>query len=458
MTVEGRERQLGCPMFESFADVRPGADLEGYGYYDDGVRSPQWASATPLPEWAVEACHSAGDSAAVLVMTGAFDPMHEGHAEALRLAKERVEHAGYRVAYTHVVPDSGVYARMKRPMGAGADEERAQSVRDLGFDCDYGSMRSGLRPNYTSVLLHVQWKWREKGCAPVVFNVVGSDNSLFAGVVAAYSTCEFGTVVVESRGKLSGVREDAGRNIFVCPQAGRKQAMLSSTLVRNNLVSSSRRPVMFIKDDVDYYHDGGEFRRALTSTLARLYESYGYEVRVGDYRSQVRELSARAKSSYGDGVVTLSMDPRIPADACFPTHRLFDAGTLGKIGYIHDGELPAECAGADVVVMDDDVATGGGVQAVSEAVSRAGGRVVGVETVYACEGREYDVLDASDVTTISGTGLVVRDAGGAVCRVPYLPPFVDVTRFASVPAGRVGEFERAIVDVLKRFRVGAYDV
>lgn len=85
-------------MFESFADVRPGADLEGYGYYDDGVRSPQWASATPLPEWAVEACHSAGDSAAVLVMTGAFDPMHEGHAEALRLAKERVEHAGYRVA------------------------------------------------------------------------------------------------------------------------------------------------------------------------------------------------------------------------------------------------------------------------------------------------------------------------------------------------------------------------
>lgn len=338
-------RRVRCPMFERFADVRPVADLEEYGYYDDNVRSPRWASATPLPERAVAACRNAAGSAAVLVMTGAFDPMHEGHAEALRLAKERVEHAGYRVVYTHVVPDSGVYARMKRPMGAGADEERAQSVRDLGFDCDYGSMRSGLRPNYTSVLLYVQWKWREKGCAPVVFNVVGSDNSLFADVVAAYSPHEFGTVVVESRGKRSSVREDAGRNIFVRPQAGRKQAMLSSTLVRNNLVSSSQRPVMFIKDDVDYYHGDGEFRRALTSTLTGLYESYGYEVRVGDYRSQVRELSARAKSSYGDGVVTLSMDPRIPADACFPTHRLFDAGALGKIGYIHDGELPVECAG-----------------------------------------------------------------------------------------------------------------
>lgn len=104
----------------------------------------------------------------------------------------------------------------------------------------------------------------------------------------------------------------------------------------------------------------------------------------------------------------------------------------------------------------DHAEAGGGVQAVSEAVSRACGRVVGVETVYACEGREYDVLDASDVTTISGTVMVVRDSGGAVCRVPYLPPFVDVTRFASVPAGRVGEFERAIVGVLKRFRVGAY--
>lgn len=42
--------------------------------------------------------------------------------------------------------------------------------------------------------------------------------------------------------------------------------------------------------------------------------------------------------------------------------------------------------------------------------------------------------------------------------IVYWTPFVDVTRFASVPTGRVGEFERAIVDVLKRFRVGAYDV
>ena len=451
-------RMVGCPMFERFAAACPVADLEEYGYYDDGVRSPQWASATPLPEEAVEACHSAGDSAAVLVMTGAFDPMHEGHAEALRLAKRRVEYAGYRVVYTHVVPDSGVYARMKRPMGAGADEERAQSVRDLGFDCDYGSMRSGLRPNYTSVLLHVQWKWREAGCSPVVFNVVGSDNALFARVVEAYSPQEFGTVVVESRGVPSSVREDAGRNVFVCHQAGRRQAMLSSTLVRDSRADATVCPVMFVKDDIDYYTDNREFRAALTDTLAGLYESYGYEVRVGDYRSQVRELSARAKNEYGAGVVTLSMDPRIPADACFPTHRLFDAGALGKIGYIHDGELQAECAGADVVIVDDDVATGGGVQAVSDAVSRAGGRVVGVETVYACEGREYDVLDASDVTTISGAGLVVRDSGGAVCRVPYLPPFVDVTRFASVPAGRVGEFERAIVGVLRRFRVGAYAV
>ena len=215
----GSPAALSDPMFQAFTDTHPGKDLVRYGYYDDGVTSPDWGPATtPVPVGAVRACR-ASERPAVLVMTGAMDPMHEGHGEALEIARKRLEVLGFQVVHTHVVPDSHVYARMKRPMGAGSDEERATSVKALGYVCDKDCMRHPGRPNYTSILLHIQHKWQQHGVNPVVFNVVGSDNALFAEVAATYDPACFGTVVVETGHQEEGlppVQEDTSRNILVC--------------------------------------------------------------------------------------------------------------------------------------------------------------------------------------------------------------------------------------------------
>lgn len=51
MTV-GKKDSLGSPvalsdpMFQAFADTHPSKDLVRYGYYDDGVTSPDWGPAT----------------------------------------------------------------------------------------------------------------------------------------------------------------------------------------------------------------------------------------------------------------------------------------------------------------------------------------------------------------------------------------------------------------------------
>jgi cytidylyltransferase len=451
---------LSDPMFQTFANTHPGRELVRYGYYDDGVTSPDWGhTITPVPVGAVRAC-GASEWPAVLVMTGAMDPMHEGHAEALEIARRRLEGLGFQIVNTHVVPDSHVYARMKRPMGAGSDEERAASVRSLGYVCDEDCMRYPGRPNYTSTLLHIQHKWQQHGVSPVVFNVVGSDNALFAEVVAAYDPAGFGTVVVETGHQEEfPVREDADRNILVCGRGGRKYASLSSTTVRSGNHSSDL-PVMYIKDDLDYYTTNRKFHDELIDALEGMYTSYGYQVGVGHYRTQVEELVKRTASKYSqeieNGAITVSLDRHIPAQVRFPIHRLFQSDTLQKMGYLPDRHLQVH-SGQKFILLDDDMDTGNGMRFVKHIISAQGGETIGVETIYQDPGREFDVLDASDVTTIGSTGLMIQSPDLTRSRIPYLHPFLDLQRFSSVPDSQKEEFTRQVTSILKKHEIGAYE-
>lgn len=450
---------LSDPMFQAFANTHPGRELVRYGYYDDGVTSPDWGhTITPVPVGAVRACE-ASERPAVLVMTGAMDLMHEGHAEALKIARRRLEGLGFQVVHTHVVPDSHVYARMKRPMGAGSDEERAASVRALGYVCDEDCMRHPGRPNYTSILLHIQHKWQQHGVRPVVFNVVGSDNALFAEVAAAYDPAGFGTVVVEtSHQEEIPVQEDTGQNILICDREGRKYASMSSTTVRSGNHSSDL-PVMYIKDDLDYYTTNRKFHDELINTLEGMYTSYGYQVKVGHYRTQVKELVKQTASKHSqeieNGAITVSLDRHIPAQIQFPIHRLFQSDTLQKMGYLPDRHLQVH-PGQKFILLDDDMDTGNGMRFVKHIINTQGGKTIGVETIYQDPGREFDVLDASDVTTIDGTGLMVQSPDLTRNRIPYLHPFLDLQRFSSVPDSQKETFTRQVTDILKRHKIGAY--
>lgn len=451
---------LSDPMFQAFTNTHPGRNLVRYGYYDDGVASPDWGhTITPVPVGAVRACE-ASERPAVLVMTGAMDPMHEGHGEALEIARRRLEGLGFQVVHTHVVPDSHVYARMKRPMGAGSDEERAASVKALGYVCDEDCMRHPGRPNYTSTLLHIQHKWQQHGVSPVVFNVVGSDNALFAEVTAAYDPAGFGTVVVETGHQEEfPVREDADRNILVCGRGGRKYASMSSTTVRNGNHDSDM-PVMYIKDDLDYYTTNRKFHDELINALEGMYTSYGYQVKVGHYRTQVEELVKQTASKHSqeieNGAITVALDRHIPAQVQFPIHRLFQSDTLQKMGYLPDRHLQVH-PGQKFILLDDDMDTGNGMRFVKHIISAQGGETIGVETIYQDPGREFDVLDASDVTTIDGTGLVVQSSDLTRSRIPYLHPFLDLQRFSSVPDRQKEEFTRQVTSILKRHKIGAYE-
>lgn len=444
------------PMFSAFATKHPDAPLTDYGHYEDHVTSYDWVTNTDItPD--IMRRHDAATNPAVLVMTGALDPFHEGHAEALKIASELLGGNGYQVVYTHVVPDNISYSRGKRPMGYGTDRERIESIRAHGYTADTACIQYDGCPNFTSILLYVSELWGSHDLHPTVFNVVGGDNASFSEVVKAYAPARFGSVIVDRAGTDSARLHDPGSNVFVY-SAGREYSHFSSSLVRENSARyTSRRPVMFIKNDLSYYTTNIRFSEELLAALKDTFTSYGYHVETHDYPEAVKRFIRTTKNKYQgtENLDFITLDKHIPLGQTYNIHRVFNRH-FTKLGYTHDGNKPIIHPNKKYVLVDDDTATGEGMNHVRAHVEKHGSTVIGEETVFNHNG-VFDVVDASDFTTIPGTGLVVGDTlGGVGVRVPYLYPNIPLDRFASVPRNRAEDFTGAIVKILKRHGVGAY--
>lgn len=446
------------PMFSAFVSKFPDASITEYGYYEDHVTSYDWGTNMILtPD--IMRRYDAATSPAVLVMTGALDPFHEGHAEALNVASDLLRGHGYQVVYTHVVPDNISYSRGKRPMGYGTDQERVESIRAHGYAADTACIRYDGCPNFTSILLYVSELWGSHGLHPTVFNVVGGDNAVFSEVVKAYDPACFGSVIVDRAGTDSGRLHDPGNNVFVY-SASREYSHFSSTLVRENSARyMSRRPVMFIKNDLSYYTSDTRFSEELLTVLKGAFTSYGYHVETHDYPEAVERFIETTKNKYSgtENLEFISLDKHIPLGQTYNIHRVFN-NQFTKIGYTHDGNKPVIHPNKKYVLVDDDIATGEGMNHVRAYINKHGGTVIGEETVFNHAG-VFDVVDASDFTTIPGTGLVLGDTlSGGGMRVPYLYPHIPLDRFASVPRNRVENFTESVVEVLKKYGVGAYSL
>ena len=173
------------PMYASFQKDNPDASLVEYGFYKDNVHSYDWGTNIILTHKEIRVYQNVSNPA-VLVMTGALDPFHAGHDEALRIAHDLVELQGYSIIYTHVVPDNISYAQSKRPMRYSTDGERISNIMAYGYSPDLACVRYDGCPNFTSTLLYVSQFWGSLGVSPTVFNVLGGDNGAFAEVVKAY--------------------------------------------------------------------------------------------------------------------------------------------------------------------------------------------------------------------------------------------------------------------------------
>lgn len=402
------------PFFQAYAnDVDA---LERYGYYDDGITTPDYC-----PEILPEPYPDSIVNPAVIVFTGAFDPFHEGHHQAVQSAIKSIP--DYNVTHVHIVPDNGAYTHEKRPLEYGDNDDRIASIKSHGYQVDTSSIMCEHSPNYTTVLLRTQWAWNQVGCNPTIFMVVGSDNAVFAEVV---DDDVFKTIIVPRDCHPIGTRHGIIAN--------HEPNDLSSSKVREESYPYGEKPIMNIKDDLYSVDMDEDVKDELRDMVVSLYGSYGYRIEMHDMRDML------GKVPHVDAVV-VSLDKNIPGDEFLDVHRVF-------IDDVQDGMMTSTdidvVEGERYFIVDDDSSTGATLNFASEYIEERGGIVVGHYLLFNQPVRN-DVVDLSDFTGLPGTGLVIDYQGS---RVPYWHPHVNLNKRASVPMKECRNFTRSILSIV----------
>ncbi|MCX4546307.1 hypothetical protein [Streptomyces sp. NBC_01565] len=458
--------------------------LQECGYFDDGSTQEdlQDVSLAAFPCTPIhKLTRSSGRTRPlVLLATGAFSPIHQGHIDMLLSARQVLESNGEHVAGAYLSPSHDHYVSVKLAHEAVPADERLRLIaekisrHDGIMACPWESKWVGSPVNFTTVLLRLQNYLRrswDENCDVVL--VVGADNAEFARCFVRRGRC-----VIAARGnresQLAAVCNDPkmapaiqAKRVLAGPAFPRSTSM-SSTKLRATapLIPAARNTSVVryaVRDDLEWatrrWRESvpkeifelalAEFKSsALDSIRASLLGgARGRRITV-DLLNHEKQREVAGKLC-ADNVV-VSLDTSTPA-----THRLgisrvfhpFDAqrhphGMVARPGWRSMREQVAAIAAESVILMDDDIWTGASIGYASALLKGAGIKVSRTVSLMAeiepGRPRPTDLVDLRDLLVgADESGLVVQDSGGLITRAPYLPPFVDLNSRASIPPAEV---------------------
>jgi hypothetical protein len=400
---------------------------------------------TPVPTRAVR-----GLRPVVLLTTGAFCPVHDGHLEMMKRAKLCAERAGFEVLAGYLSPGHDAYVRMKcGPAAIPASERLRQCASRIAATADatfllvdpWEALHRRVSVNYTDVAARLRAYLRAHVDRRIdLLYVCGGDNARFG---------------------LSFV-DDGG-----CVIVGRPGAEDEVASLRAELAGSAR--ILWCDGD----HPGAS--RAIRAPMWTDEAKKRVVVRIEDARAVrssrldpvrfeafQRELVALLAETMGSGAVrtaplreldaeddVISLDAMLPSKHALAVSRLFALGGYHAMGHVARPdarsleEQIARIPFGEYVVRDDDRMTGGtlaAVRAMLPAKVRVRATHLAVE-----HASDEEVADSRDF--LLGTddgGLVVQLAGGRKGRAPYVFPYVDPSVRCSVPPSSAHAFSRRV--------------
>lgn len=425
--------------------MRPsGLIVRSAGWFDDGLEPEDrifdhdWLT-TPLPDHA----HPAPSGRLVaLVSTGAFDPVHEGHIAMMAAAKRHLESRGDAVVAAYLAPDHDGYVSTKRSDSMPAPERLRHAHLATAhlpwLDVDPWPALFMAPVSFTVVVRRLQ-EYLDRHCGAGRIEVVyvcGSDNARFAEVFPP------GRCIVIAR---PGLEPDSNAAATVDgPVTVDGSVEASSTAVRAAGFVPPTPPHVEriqLRDDIE----------PATRRL-RIASEAGFEGRLAAFREALVDALtlvapvriARSNSPAGLDGPTISLDVWWSGTHNLGVSRLFRLadGQVTPVGVIARPGAPpipdqlAAIPAGRYVLVDDDVATGATTRAAIEMLSQRGVVVSGVRTLIETTPAD-EVLDARDFLVGAEAGGLVATVGGHIARLPYLPPWVDLTSRASVPPALV---------------------
>lgn len=416
----------------------------------------------------------------VLLTTGGFDPIHEGHLYMLDFAKKALAKKGYSVLGGYISPSHEKYISTK-PYYKTNTYERL----DLCQECVKNSSWLMIDPwesvyvktyiNFTDIIQRLELYLRKHVNSKIkVAYVFGGDNSEFMycfenkGIGVCVEREGYSDIYNEMKHKMKGKN-----NIFI-----NNKSILSTYSSRNIRKKQSYCYEMkeYSKEDGDYViRDEGliPFRKyekyiksevieearndALNELIMLLKQAFCNQLQIKTINMQ-EQLKCGEKELKDKN--TISLDTYYKGTFNIQTSRMFEISDLqdkyisliGRLGHETIEKQIQEIKDGNYILVDDDSATG---KTIEEIMTKLPERI-NIEQIYLLASmlneKIFDIVDFRDfIIGAENGGLVVRLPNDEVARAPYVLPYVCLKTRATIEATKEMDFSIKVWEINKKF-------
>lgn len=442
--------------------------VDGLSCYDRpaflGPASPHvaWLS-TPLPVGMPET-----DQEVVLVSTGSFAPLHEGHVAMFDLAEKALLDRGIRVLASYLSPSHDVYVSTK----PGADQYPASrrihearrtfektSINGVDRLVDpWESLFVPVSLNFTTVIARMQaYLARHLGRTVRVVYLFGADNAAFADALYSPDDIPAGICI----GRPGQAPRSTPSTWYLPATNDHASSRLRSTANFKPASGDAITPAPYlVRDDgsfaLQHWLDlmpaapllaaWNEFVASLLPILANAFvgqtpspsgmvavslEAQHQSLLQIANTAQVASMDVCTQSHPGVVPISITRYFRAAHGQCHPMHRGPRPGDDLAIAPCDLAIL--QSANLPVSLVDDDIATGRSMDAVEHHLQSQGVQITSRASLS--PSMSFDIVDARDfLPGAFMAGLTVQLPFGHRGRLPYMAPFVDLSTRALLPA------------------------
>lgn len=384
------------------------------------------------------------DNLAVIVTTGSFSPIHDGHIKALNLAKDYVEKLGFNVLQGIISLSHDKYVSYKNNGKAKLHiakrvqlvYEKIKDISWLSVDRFEGELVS-CPINFSTVLerikkiidFHI-----DKNIT--VFYVFGSDNCDFS--YSFVNNQYYHSICIE-RGDYSfnKIKKELNtfKNIHFLSN-NFEEKFLSSTKIReNNIIYNNKKNEFKNNIKKIYLIRTDDTNLSFSHQLKQLLQECVNE--------EVEFRLFNSNDIYENMDNTISLDKYIKGNYSLDISRKFEicgyqnkANGMCSLSRLLEDQIK-DIKEGDYILVDDDSVSGYTFDMVTKLLKNHNIDIIGIRTLIRKLIKEneelYDVVDARDFLIGSNySGLVVSLFNKKNIRVPYIFPFVNLTTRANI--------------------------
>lgn len=416
----------------------------------------------------------------VLLTTGGFDPIHEGHIYMMEFAKKTLEQNGYDVVGGYFSPSHQTYVSTK-PYCKTNSFERVDLCQDVIKDSDWlmidpwEALYVKTYINFTDVIQRLELYLQKHVNSKIkVAYVFGGDNSEFMycfesqGIGICIEREGYSDKFEEMKKKFKG-----NNNFFInnksivstySSRTIRKRKAYNLTekdycvedgdyVIRNeNLIPLENYKQIVAEDILKDAH------KKILEQLKNIFkESFDNKLNIKTINMQKQLEIAHSKLA---NQKTISLDTYYKGTYSIETSRLFDISDIqknyikliGRIGFENIESQIENIESGKYILVDDDSATG---KTIREVMSLLPNRI-NIEKIYLLANifneKIFDIVDLRDfIVGANCGGLVVRLPNKEVVRAPYMLPYISLKSRASIPAIKEMKMSIKLWEINKEF-------